>query len=101
MNRKKIKTCLLTAGYGFVDFEAPQAAELAVQALQAQGIQAQMAKVGTITVIVTDNEAQLLKLQGGGGEYRQDIAKEIKYLYLKCTCGEDITMSAEGRHVLS
>ncbi|XP_025093541.1 RNA-binding motif, single-stranded-interacting protein 1-like isoform X4 [Pomacea canaliculata] len=31
-------------GYGFVDFEAPQAAELAVQALQAQGIQAQMAK---------------------------------------------------------
>ncbi|XP_052247400.1 RNA-binding motif, single-stranded-interacting protein 2-like isoform X7 [Dreissena polymorpha] len=32
-------------GYGFVDFETNQAAELAVQALQAQGIQAQMAKV--------------------------------------------------------
>ncbi|XP_052247906.1 RNA-binding motif, single-stranded-interacting protein 2-like isoform X5 [Dreissena polymorpha] len=31
-------------GYGFVDFETNQAAELAVQALQAQGIQAQMAK---------------------------------------------------------
>ncbi|XP_059145490.1 RNA-binding motif, single-stranded-interacting protein 3-like isoform X3 [Physella acuta] len=31
-------------GYGFVDFENPQAAELAVQALQNQGIQAQMAK---------------------------------------------------------
>ncbi|KAL3832646.1 hypothetical protein ACJMK2_024272 [Sinanodonta woodiana] len=31
-------------GYGFVDFENPQAAEVAVQALQAQGIQAQMAK---------------------------------------------------------
>ncbi|CAG5124767.1 unnamed protein product, partial [Candidula unifasciata] len=30
--------------YGFVDFENPQAAELAVQALQNQGIQAQMAK---------------------------------------------------------
>ncbi|KAK3775074.1 hypothetical protein RRG08_048284 [Elysia crispata] len=31
-------------GYGFVDFETPQAAELAVQTLQNQGIQAQMAK---------------------------------------------------------
>ncbi|XP_050388423.1 RNA-binding motif, single-stranded-interacting protein 1 isoform X4 [Patella vulgata] len=31
-------------GYGFVDFESPQAADLAVQALQSQGIQAQMAK---------------------------------------------------------
>jgi len=31
-------------GYGFVDFENPQAAELAVQTLQGQGIQAQMAK---------------------------------------------------------
>lgn len=31
-------------GYGFVDFDAPGSAERAVQALQAQGIQAQMAK---------------------------------------------------------
>ncbi|KAK3108122.1 hypothetical protein FSP39_001669 [Pinctada imbricata] len=31
-------------GYGFVDFESPNAAEVAVQALQSQGIQAQMAK---------------------------------------------------------
>ncbi|XP_052683332.1 RNA-binding motif, single-stranded-interacting protein 3-like isoform X2 [Crassostrea angulata] len=31
-------------GYGFVDFESPSAAEVAVQALQSQGIQAQMAK---------------------------------------------------------
>lgn len=31
-------------GYGFVDFESPQAAETAVKALQAQGVQAQMAK---------------------------------------------------------
>lgn len=31
-------------GYGFVDFESPASAEVAVQALQAQGIQAQMAK---------------------------------------------------------
>jgi len=31
-------------GYGFVDFESPQAAESAVKALQLQGIQAQMAK---------------------------------------------------------
>lgn len=32
-------------GYGFVDFESPLAAEKAVKALQAQGVQAQMAKV--------------------------------------------------------
>ncbi|XP_041365285.1 RNA-binding motif, single-stranded-interacting protein 3-like isoform X2 [Gigantopelta aegis] len=31
-------------GYGFVDFESPQAADLAVHTLQSQGIQAQMAK---------------------------------------------------------
>lgn len=34
------------AGYGFVDFESPMAAEGAVKALVAKGIQAQMAKVG-------------------------------------------------------
>lgn len=34
------------SGYGFVDFETPQAAEYAVQELQACGYQAQMAKVG-------------------------------------------------------
>ncbi|XP_063974337.1 protein alan shepard isoform X4 [Diachasmimorpha longicaudata] len=33
-------------GYGFVDFESPVAAEGAVKALVAKGIQAQMAKVG-------------------------------------------------------
>ena len=33
------------AGYGFVDFETAHAADLAVKALQANGIQAQMAKV--------------------------------------------------------
>lgn len=33
-------------GYGFVDFESPMAAEGAVKALVAKGIQAQMAKVG-------------------------------------------------------
>lgn len=31
-------------GYGFVDFESPLSAEKAVKALQAQGVQAQMAK---------------------------------------------------------
>ena len=35
--------CVL--GYGFVDFESTDAAEMAVKALQARGIQAQMAKV--------------------------------------------------------
>ena len=38
------------SGYGFVDFETNQAAEVAVQALQAQGIQAQMAKVQVKTL---------------------------------------------------
>ncbi|XP_015524127.1 protein alan shepard isoform X10 [Neodiprion lecontei] len=33
-------------GYGFVDFESPLAADNAVKALMAKGIQAQMAKVG-------------------------------------------------------
>ncbi|XP_063233084.1 protein alan shepard isoform X2 [Bacillus rossius redtenbacheri] len=33
-------------GYGFVDFDSPVSAEAAVKALQAKGIQAQMAKVG-------------------------------------------------------
>ena len=35
--------CVL--GYGFVDFESTDAAEMAVKALQSRGIQAQMAKV--------------------------------------------------------
>ncbi|XP_052833215.1 RNA-binding motif, single-stranded-interacting protein 3 isoform X3 [Octopus bimaculoides] len=38
----QLSTC---KGYGFVDFETPQAAEYAVQELQASGFQAQMAKV--------------------------------------------------------
>jgi hypothetical protein len=37
---------LVVAGYGFVDFETPASAESAVKALQAKGVQAQMAKVG-------------------------------------------------------
>ena len=37
---------VMVAGYGFVDFESPTSAESAVKALQAKGIQAQMAKVG-------------------------------------------------------
>lgn len=37
---------LTVAGYGFVDFETPASAESAVKALQAKGVQAQMAKVG-------------------------------------------------------
>jgi RNA recognition motif-containing protein len=39
-------TFLFCLGYGFVDFENPVAAETAVKALQAKGVQAQMAKVG-------------------------------------------------------
>lgn len=37
---------LIVTGYGFVDFESNTCAEAAVKALQAKGIQAQMAKVG-------------------------------------------------------
>ncbi len=39
---------LYFAGYGFVDFESPLAAEAAVKALQARGVQAQMAKVDKV-----------------------------------------------------
>jgi len=35
----------MNAGYGFVDFDSEQAAELAVKALKAEGQQAQMARV--------------------------------------------------------
>jgi len=35
----------LVSGYGFVDYDSAQAAEAAVKALQASGVQAQMAKV--------------------------------------------------------
>lgn len=38
-------TCVCGVGYGFVDFETAHAADAAVKALQAKGIQAQMAKV--------------------------------------------------------
>ena len=44
--------CFSVSGYGFVDFEVPMAAETAVKALQAQGIQAQMAKV-SIAILQT------------------------------------------------
>jgi len=33
------------SGYGFVDFDSPAAAQKAVSALKASGVQAQMAKV--------------------------------------------------------
>lgn len=35
----------MDTGYGFVDFDSEQAAELAVKALKAEGRQAQMARV--------------------------------------------------------
>lgn len=39
--------CVFT-GYGFVDFDSPAAAQKAVASLKANGVQAQMAKVGTV-----------------------------------------------------
>jgi len=38
------------AGYGFVDFDTEQAAEVAVKALKAEGRQAQMARVSAMTL---------------------------------------------------
>lgn len=40
-----VSSASVTAGYGFVDYDSVQAAETAIKALQAAGIQAQMAKV--------------------------------------------------------
>lgn len=37
--------CFVASGYGFVDFDSPGAAQKAVAALKAAGVQAQMAKV--------------------------------------------------------
>jgi hypothetical protein len=39
--------CIL-AGYGFVDFDSPAAAQKAVASLKANGVQAQMAKVSLL-----------------------------------------------------
>lgn len=39
------------SGYGFVDFDSPAAAQKAVSALKASGVQAQMAKVSWEPVI--------------------------------------------------
>lgn len=36
------------AGYGFVDFDSPAAAQKAVASLKANGVQAQMAKVSLL-----------------------------------------------------
>ena len=40
---------ILFSGYGFVDFEGADAAQRAVTALLGQGIQAQMAKVSSVS----------------------------------------------------
>ena len=39
------------SGYGFVDFDSPAAAQKAVSALKASGVQAQMAKVSREPVV--------------------------------------------------
>lgn len=40
------------AGYGFVDFDSPAAAQKAVSSLKATGVQAQMAKVSLISLLL-------------------------------------------------
>lgn len=41
------------AGYGFVDFDSPAAAQKAVASLKANGVQAQMAKVRRVVNLHT------------------------------------------------
>ena len=41
---------LFLTGYGFVNFEAPAAAQRAVEALESKGFQAQMAKVSGVCI---------------------------------------------------
>lgn len=41
---------LFLTGYGFVNFEAPAAAQRAVEALESKGFQAQMAKVSGLCI---------------------------------------------------
>ena len=53
------KERLIVSGYGFVDFESGDCAEAAVKALQAKGVQAQMAKVG-ITLLRSPTTVRLL-----------------------------------------
>lgn len=40
-------------GYGFVDFDSPESAQKAVDALNIKGIQAQMAKVSSCVMLLT------------------------------------------------
>lgn len=42
-------TSVVCTGYGFVDFDSPAAAQKAVASLKASGVQAQMAKVSSVT----------------------------------------------------
>jgi hypothetical protein len=53
---------ILIAGYGFVDFESPQAANQAVKALRAKGYQAQMAKVGVSKLLILSGTYQFYAL---------------------------------------
>lgn len=46
--RNRLRVCVGFLGYGFVDYDNVQAAETAIKALQAAGIQAQMAKVSLL-----------------------------------------------------
>lgn len=45
------RICLF-AGYGFVDFDSPAAAQKAVASLKANGVQAQMAKVRSVLTFI-------------------------------------------------
>lgn len=68
---------LSLAGYGFVDFDSPAAAQKAVTALKSSGVQAQMAKVRsrpavTVRVRATDTRPNTVPIPLS--------AKQIDYL---------------------
>ena len=44
------RVTFLLPGYGFVDFESVSEAEIALKALQAQGVQGKMAKVCLVLI---------------------------------------------------
>lgn len=52
----------VSAGYGFVDFDSPAAAQKAVTALKAGGVQAQMAKVRAPLEVSIFGEIHILQL---------------------------------------
>ncbi|TKC49259.1 hypothetical protein EI555_004870 [Monodon monoceros] len=71
------KTTNKCKGYGFVDFDSPAAAQKAVSALKASGVQAQMAKLILPQQCKAPTEPLLCKFADGGQKKRQNPNKYI------------------------